>query len=277
MKYKRIFTFGCSFTKWAYPTWADYLVQDFKNKGLQGFNFGHGGAGNLYIFTKIMEANQVYKFTEEDLVITCWTSMHREDRYADGHWHTPGNIYHQSIYTNSFVKQWADLKFYYLRDVALITAAKLALKNIGTNQFNFSMNSFEQNNTSDPLSIDADCNRILNAYGDDIKMDFPSMMEYLSLVDRSEEAFEKRPSVKFSKDHSLGEHKEWHPFPIEHFKYLREVILPNINLKLDNSTLNYVDKWCDDVNIDNETTVYSEVDFDPFEFDNNPKSIYGNE
>ena len=47
-KYKRLFVFGCSFTQYRWPTWADIIAKD--NPHLEYFNTANSGAGNLYIF-----------------------------------------------------------------------------------------------------------------------------------------------------------------------------------------------------------------------------------
>ena len=57
--YKRLFTFGCSFTSYTWKTWADILGQQAE----EFYNFGQIGGGNEQIFFKIIEANKKYKFT----------------------------------------------------------------------------------------------------------------------------------------------------------------------------------------------------------------------
>ena len=52
---KRIFTFGCSFTSFRWPTWADILINHFENNGLIGVNLGKHAASNQYAFIKFME------------------------------------------------------------------------------------------------------------------------------------------------------------------------------------------------------------------------------
>ena len=64
----RIFAFGCSLSQYFFPTWADILIHQYKNKGYQGENWAKSGAGNQYINTRLWEANTVHKFNKEDII-----------------------------------------------------------------------------------------------------------------------------------------------------------------------------------------------------------------
>ncbi len=79
MKYKRFFAFGCSYTGYRYPTWADFVGANFE----EYYNFGRGGACNRYIMGAFLRANDVYKFNEDDLVIVMFTSANRNLVYKD--------------------------------------------------------------------------------------------------------------------------------------------------------------------------------------------------
>ena len=43
-KYKRVFAFGCSFTHYSYPTWANLIA--YQNTDAEFYNFGKAGMGN---------------------------------------------------------------------------------------------------------------------------------------------------------------------------------------------------------------------------------------
>lgn len=130
--YNRLFTFGCSFTKYFWPLWPEILADELQ---IPLYNFGRCGAGNQYIFNMLMQADNVYNFNENDLVIISWTNMSREDRYRKRNrfqerygWSTPGNIFSQVTYPRSFVTRWADLVGYALRDFATIKSTSIFLK-----------------------------------------------------------------------------------------------------------------------------------------------------
>jgi hypothetical protein len=87
----RLFVFGCSFTKWHTATWADYLAPKFD----EYHNFGQGGASNLFMLHRFLEANDRFKFHgSQDHIMIMLTGF---DRFswlaADGQdWHTHGDL-----------------------------------------------------------------------------------------------------------------------------------------------------------------------------------------
>ena len=73
-RFKRFFAFGCSFTKYKWPTWADILGTKFE----EYYNFGRGGACNTYIMNKFIEADTKYKFNwETDYIVIMFTNFNR--------------------------------------------------------------------------------------------------------------------------------------------------------------------------------------------------------
>lgn len=115
-KYKRFFAFGCSFTSYCWPTWADLVSKEMPNAIF--YNLGQPGAGNQYISYMIAEANQKYQFNKDDLVIILWSTFLREDRYIDDQWITNGNIYNNPLYDDYFLKKYVDHKGFIYRDLA---------------------------------------------------------------------------------------------------------------------------------------------------------------
>lgn len=124
-KYKRVFIFGCSFTRYEWPTWAHILSLECTNAKI--YNFGQTGGGNLFISERITAANQKFRFTEDDLVLMMWSTFAREDRYIKNRWETPGNIFTQGYYSAEFVKKYSCVKGYLVRDLALISMIKTCL------------------------------------------------------------------------------------------------------------------------------------------------------
>ena len=120
----RLFAFGCSFTNYRWSTWADCLAPEFDSFE----NWGQAGGGNHYIFNSVMEADQRHHFGAGDTVIVCWTSFTREDRYADGRWHTLGNMFTCPIYNTEYLKTHVDERGYLMRDLAFIKATKTLLE-----------------------------------------------------------------------------------------------------------------------------------------------------
>ena len=134
-KYKRFFGFGCSFTGYNWPTWADIIGQEIP----EYYNYGVSGAGNFYIFHCVLSADQLYHFTPDDLIMVKWTNVHREDRFVDelrtkdgyaqiNKWLTPGNIYSQNTYDEDFMRYYSDTHCV-LRDLSLLAALEGYLDN----------------------------------------------------------------------------------------------------------------------------------------------------
>lgn len=131
----RLFTFGCSFTRYYWPTWADILGREFDYFE----NWGRVGGGNQYIFNSLIEAKTRNQFTNEDTAIIMWTNVTREDRYIEKKWHTPGNIYTASVYNSDYIKQFADDRGYLIRDLATISATVDLLEHWGVKYHMLSM------------------------------------------------------------------------------------------------------------------------------------------
>ena len=108
----RLYTFGCSFTSYRYPTWADFVGQEFDVYE----NWGKSGAGNFYIASQLYECNQINKLTKDDHVLIMLSSFTRYDFIDDtSYFHTPGNIYSQDYLDEKFkTKYWSQEYGFYI-------------------------------------------------------------------------------------------------------------------------------------------------------------------
>ena len=147
---KRLFAFGCSFTNYRWPTWVDCLVPEFDHVQ----NWGQSGAGNHYIFNSVMEADQRHQFNSNDTVVVCWTGITRDDRYADGRWHTLGNMFASPIYDRDYLKTHVDERGYLIRDLAYIKAVKTLLGHAQTTWRFLSMCAFPKHDDVTELYSD---------------------------------------------------------------------------------------------------------------------------
>jgi hypothetical protein len=132
-KYKRFFSFGCSFTSYMWPTWADVISKEMPDA--EFFNLGKSGSGNMLISLRIAEANNRFKFTDTDLIMVMFTTYVREDRWVNDSWITPGNIYNNSVYPKEWVKEFADERGYLIRDAALIDMSMKYLNSLPCNNY----------------------------------------------------------------------------------------------------------------------------------------------
>lgn len=135
----RVMTFGCSFTKYHWPTWADIVLKQADLAGIQTDNWGMPGTGNLFIAIQIQQAIAQGLLKAGDHAFIAWSTLSREDRLVDGKWLTPGNIFNQNTYPQDWVEKYADMEFYALRDCTLINATRAALDGLGIKQTQFSM------------------------------------------------------------------------------------------------------------------------------------------
>lgn len=131
-KYKRVFAFGCSFTEYKYPTWAD--IMNIHVKPNEFYNLGRCGGGNTFISNRITEANRLFKFCETDLVMVMWTTFCREDRFLpEIGWSTPGNIYSQGelpFTDKEYLLKYADPLTFLVRDLSTIDMTTTYLNNL---------------------------------------------------------------------------------------------------------------------------------------------------
>jgi hypothetical protein len=103
----RIFTFGCSFTQYCWPTWADIIAYD---QGIEYCNYALAGLGNVGIFHRLLEADLIHKFKDDDQIYILWSSWSREDRIKDGNWLPNGSVLNPGSagYDKRFIKKYWD-------------------------------------------------------------------------------------------------------------------------------------------------------------------------
>jgi hypothetical protein len=88
-KNNRLFTFGCSFTNYHYPTWADIIAPNFSAYQ----NWGDPGAGNNFILNSLVECHSRNVLNKDDTVIILWSGLARTDYYQLNHWGHQHNQY----------------------------------------------------------------------------------------------------------------------------------------------------------------------------------------
>lgn len=113
---RRIFTFGCSFTSYAWPTWADLLGEEVEHYE----NWGLSGIGNRAIAERVVEAHIKNKFTKDDIVVVQWTTHLRHDFYNQSPtclperllgWKTSGSVFNYHN-VKIYDQKWLDTFFF---------------------------------------------------------------------------------------------------------------------------------------------------------------------
>lgn len=203
----RFFAFGCSFTKYVYPTYADLLCFNFDWYQ----NWGQGGAGNHYIFNSLVEADQRHKFNKNDTIVVQWTNTAREDRYLDKSWIGDGNIYSQNTYDSKWVKKFITERGCLIRDMAFIKAAFILLKNSCADFRFISMVPIHKHNEWIDTEYNIN-NDIFDLYKEVIEQIRPSYYEVI---------YNKNWSPIMQ--HETGT-RDSHPSPNEHLTYIKKIL-----------------------------------------------------
>jgi hypothetical protein len=222
-KYKRFFAFGCSFTGYWWPTWADVLSKEMPQASF--YNMGVSGAGNLLISAKIVEANLKFNFTEGDLVIVMWSTFCREDRYYKNAWDSPGNIFTQNTYSTDFVKKFADPKGYLIRDLTLMDLSTNYQKDLPCDDVTLMSVPFNYQNETNPSVIP-----IIDSFSDLVTNTPPSMydLELNGVFENGHEYYNESTKKQV---------QDYHPNPVRYRNYLEKLKFP-----LTDKSLQYANK-----------------------------------
>lgn len=145
----RLFTFGCSFTQYIWPTYADILGKNFDFFE----NWALAGAGNLYIFNSIIEANRRNQFNKEDTIIVMWSGLTRVDFYKKNSWQPQGADV--NFKTN-------DISGYEVINYAYIDCIKTLFDSLGLNYKMLCLSQYPDSNQT--YDLYKDCIRSLHVF-----------------------------------------------------------------------------------------------------------------
>jgi hypothetical protein len=228
-KYKRFFAFGCSFTQYSWPTWADIIAKEIN----ESYNYGHCAAGNFFIFQALMEAIVKHKINKDDLVMIMFSNVTREDRFTKKRgWITPGNLYSQDEYDEKFIKKYLCDHGYLMRDLNLVHGCKLALDSINCDYKFMSMVPFDSKQ-SDGIKM-SEIDYLLKFYKTTLDIVEPSVLDIIFNGDWNTRQLRPTYHVSWQKEKYVDNH----PTPQEHLIYLKN-IFPNIDFSQE--SLNYVE------------------------------------
>jgi hypothetical protein len=261
-KYKRVFAFGCSFTEYIWPTWANVLQYEMPQA--EFYNWGKTGGGNVYIASMVMAINQKYKFTSDDLVMIMWSTHCREDRYIKTSWLTPGNIFTQNYYSEDFIKQFSCAKGYLVRDLAYMTAIKYALQSMPCDYF---MLRSVDVRWDDKHYLGDDFENVIDLYKDVID-DFPEVL-YESVKNGKGGWINGHQYDWPGLDYKSPKFLDYHPNPKMYMDYLM-----HIGFNISEKTQNYVKQLTNELHaIDHRPTI--EEWFKNFNNKNHPNYYWG--
>lgn len=178
----RLFTFGCSYTRWHWPTWADIIARDI---GCHYENWAEPGLGNVGIQHKMLECDLKNKFTANDLVLVAWSGWTREDRYQNGKWQLRGNIALGGTYSNKFIENHWDVENDVIKNAtAIIVANRCHNINYQSYIFDYDQNLNELTGPSNQRKskVDFKFDYLINAMPNKILFDTTNNTQYNGLV-----------------------------------------------------------------------------------------------
>jgi hypothetical protein len=146
-KNKRLFTFGCSLTRYHYPTWADIVATEFDSYQ----NWGEPGAGNNFILNSLVECHGRNNLTSNDTVIVSWSGLSRTDYYQINHW---GHLHNQYFDLKNTNTTYSCPRGYELLSFAWFVAAIMLLKQLNVNWKMFHWQLFDFDSESYKLYKD---------------------------------------------------------------------------------------------------------------------------
>lgn len=116
MAQRRLFTFGCSFTHFFWPTWADILGSTYDHYE----NWACSGYGNRAIVERLSECVAHNKITADDTIIVQFTDFHRHDIHQQGiepngisNWRLGGNVWTKEIEMEWVKDFWSEYSYVY--------------------------------------------------------------------------------------------------------------------------------------------------------------------
>lgn len=245
----RVFTFGCSFTNYEWPTWADILLY-----GNNGYNMGISGSGNESMLYRIMEADRKFNFTQEDEIVVMFTTPIRWDiingtipRFLG--YGQVTNVDEVSKYNGElYTVDSLCFKSYY---------SILAIKNYLENRrikytFSSITNIYEDvDNYFEVVEVSKELNDLINYVKTEVIFDLPSVYDFLN-------------NNGYVKNKMWGVSKKWknyndyHPRPHQYFKYVKKHILPKLNIDL-KMTMEDISKIEYDIDIATDMVDYMDL------------------
>ena len=217
----RLFTFGCSFTFWPWPTWADIIAYEL---AIPYENWGMSGLGNVGIHARLLECDLKNSFTEDDIILIVWSSWTREDRYdvatckfGRPTWTASGDILH--TYDKNFIDNYWSMN----NDVVKNSTAIISANRMFDIKFNGHIcEPIVELQNEKSLYVSSHEKTIMALYQPNI----PSDGIY-------QEGDGKRHACRYTKL------KESHPDILSHLDYVSEFIVPKLGKQLSKTTVDF--------------------------------------
>lgn len=227
----KLVTFGCSFTDWQWPTWADWMGHYYDDHE----KLAKGGTGNRAIFhTLISYLGSKSSFENEQIVIQ-WTSAIREDRYDKENnpteYRPGGNVTNNPFYDKEYIEQHYSTLQNTVETVNYIFTAKKLLDSLNI--------EYVMTFMLDPrigLFLGEPGYKLNNVRVEELKLIKAELKKLNLLIDDKftdkcltmHQLDEPRTVYSFY-DIITGEiQKEGHPSPYQHYSFFKKYIQPKV-------------------------------------------------
>jgi len=239
----RLYTLGCSFTNYAWPTWADILGLEYETYE----NWGYPGLGNRAIAERVSNLHALETLTSRDTVIIQWTSHLRHDWHTTDQrhtgqqgvgWKTSGSIFNyinEEIFDDRWLKTFFDEHSYMMHTLNSILLTKQFLEGLGVNYYMTSMGYIHKMNSDYPSN---------DGHGEIIEGDIDIWKQIPKLKIYKDNMFDNdrwlKPIGTYAWTHQESPYKfvnkqgkttvDRHPTMQQHSDYVNSVIKPKLGL-----------------------------------------------
>ena len=222
----RLFTFGCSFTRFFWPTWADIIAYELK---IPHQNWGVPGIGNVGMHTRLIECDLRNNFDKDDIILMVWSIWGREDRFDiknsplfNHSWSAGGGTMHS--YDKNFNDTYCSVSNDLIKNsTAIISANKMF--DVG---FNGHIMTPMINLHDDKVLAFTDNEKELALFYEDV---IPNDGEFTR--------------TKHTCSYELV--NESHPDIMSHMSYVNEYICPKLDISLSNKTIDVFTRMHDEL------------------------------
>jgi hypothetical protein len=257
---RRIFTFGCSFTEYTWPTWADQIL--YKNEGV---NYGICGGGYENIMNCLVQCDFDYKLTPDDVVVVVYPNLLRWDcaiypkTKGFGNAITSPWIDHKDDLWNIEGMVYKNLNIMVMVDTFLKSKGVIYRYSSITKIFTYLENYF-----NDDYQVNGDVLEHLNT----VKNSLPFLQDFYTYLYDDHDTDNRWDCTK---NWSNGR-GEYHPRPEGHYRWLMNVLMPTLDASIN---INEYDiKEIEDYLDDNDDFNAVEDYFSKSEYEQNRKDWY---
>jgi hypothetical protein len=240
----RIFTFGCSFTEYVWPTWADMILY-----GNEGHNVGIRGSGNESILYRLLETDRKYKLNQNDTIIILFTTPIRWDLIISNNseWGEFGQVTSSSL--SKYENELYTIDGLIFKSMYSITLIKDFLDKKNVKYLFGSVNNLYENygNYFENFKLSNELNSLVKITQSNVNLHLQDFHSYLY---RGNFWVTTKKWDKGADD--------YHPRPISHYKWIRDVLLKHmdIDLKITENDVLKIESNIDKIKTMNECEIF---------------------